>query len=344
VTRRVRTLLVGCTLLVALLVLVFALPVPYVILSPGETFNTLGNVPGQNSPIIAVTGKTPNKTSGTLILTTVDESTGRVSIISALAGWLQHDRIVVPHDAIVPPGTSQSQQNQQDTADFVGSQDDASVAAFCELGYPKGVLIEGYSAGTKAKNLLKVGDGLVSINGQSADTVDQLTAVLEAASPGTVATVVVERAGTQQTVMVPLIAAPTGGKGARMGVSVAEGCVAPFQVDLGLADQIGGPSGGLMFALGIMDKVGPTDLTKGVKIAGTGTIDPTGAVGAIGGIQLKMIAARRAGAKVFLAPASNCTDVRGNIPVGLNVVKVDTLHAAVTDLLALQQGKDVPHC
>jgi PDZ domain-containing protein len=344
VTRRVRTLLVGCTLLVALLVLVFALPVPYVILSPGETFNTLGDVPGQRTPIIAVTGKTPNQTSGTLILTTVDESTGRVSIISALAGWLQHDRIVVPHDAIVPPGTSQSKQNQQDTADFVGSQDDASAAAFCELGYPKGVLIEGYSTGTKAKNLLKVGDGLVSIDGQSADTVDKLTTVLEAATPAEVATVVIERAGIQQTVMVPLIAAPAGSKGARIGVSVAEGCVAPFQVDLGLADQIGGPSGGLMFALGIMDKVGPTDLTKGLHVAGTGTIDPTGAVGAIGGIQLKMIAAQRAGATVFLAPASNCTDVRGNIPNKLNVVKVDTLHSAVSDLLALQQGKDVPHC
>ena len=111
-----------------------------------------------------------------------------------------------------------------------------------------------------------------------------------------------------------------------MGVNVAAGCVAPFQVDLGLADQIGGPSGGLMFALGIMDKVGPDDLTAASEIAGTGTIDATGAVGAIGGIQLKMIAARRAGATVFLAPATNCADVRGNIPKGLNVVKVDSLH------------------
>jgi PDZ domain-containing protein len=129
-----------------------------------------------------------------------------------------------------------------------------------------------------------------------------------------------------------------------MGVSVESGCVAPFQVDLGLADIIGGPSGGLMFALGIIDKVGTTDLTKGAQIAGTGTIDPTGKVGVIGGIQLKMIAARRAGATVFLAPAGNCTDVVGNIPRGLNVVKVDTLHNAITDLLNLQDGKSVPHC
>ncbi len=129
-----------------------------------------------------------------------------------------------------------------------------------------------------------------------------------------------------------------------MGVSVSTECVAPFSVDLALADQIGGPSGGLMFALGIIDKVGSVDLTDGKKIAGTGTIDSTGAVGAIGGIQLKMIAASRAGASVFLAPASNCADVRGHIPRGLQVVKVDTLHAAIQDLAAVHDNKAVPQC
>jgi PDZ domain-containing protein len=111
-----------------------------------------------------------------------------------------------------------------------------------------------------------------------------------------------------------------------------------------LGNQIGGPSAGMMFALGIMDKVGSVDLTHGQFIAGTGTIDASGAVGAIGGIQLKMIAARRAGATVFLAPAGNCADVRGDIPKGLDVVKVDTLHHAVQYLEDLHAGKTVPHC
>jgi Lon-like protease len=344
VTRRLRTLVVGCVLLLVLVALVFALPVPYVILSPGETFNTLGNVPGRTTPIIAVTGKKANATTGTLILTTVNETTDRVTVFDALVGWLQSDRIVVPHDAIVAPGTSEKQQSEQDTQDFVGSQDSATAAAFCELGYPKGVLIEGFAAGSKAQDVLKTSDSLISINGQPATSIAALTTVLEAATPGTSATVVISRAGAEKTVAVPLIAPAAGSKGARMGVSVAAGCVAPFSVDLGLADEIGGPSGGLMFALGIMDKVGSTDLTAGKIIAGTGTIDSTGAVGAIGGIQLKMIAARRAGATVFLAPATNCGDVVGNVPKGLDVVKVDTLHSAVGDLLNLQAGKAVPHC
>ena len=113
---------------------------------------------------------------------------------------------------------------------------------------------------------------------------------------------------------------------------------------LGLANQIGGPSAGLMFALGIIDKIGTEDLTGGKFIAGTGTIDEKGKVGPIGGIQLKMIAAHNKGATVFLAPAGNCGDVRKATPSGLQVVKVSTLHEAVQDLLDIQKGVSVPGC
>ena len=343
-SRRVRTLLVGCAALVILLVLAFTLPVPYVILSPGPTYNTLGPIPGGSDPIIAIKGRAAKHTTGNLNLTTVDESTDKVSMVDALIGWIQKDRIVVPHDSVVAPGTSQKQANQQDTQDFVSSQDNATLAAFCELGYPRGIQVEGFSAGSNAASVLKVGDNLVSINAQPADSIDALTAILQAATPGSSATVVVQRAGSDVTETVALVAAPTGQKGARLGVSIQSGCVAPFQVDLGLADQIGGPSAGLMFALGIIDKIGSVDLTNGKFIAGTGTIDATGAVGPIGGIQLKMIAARRAGATVFLAPSANCTDVQGHIPPGLDVVRIVNLHGAIQDLLALQSGTSVPHC
>jgi PDZ domain-containing protein len=99
----------------------------------------------------------------------------------------------------------------------------------------------------------------------------------------------------------------------------------------------------MMFALGIIDKVGE-DLTGGRFIAGTGTIAPDGAIGPIGGIQLKMIAARNAGATVFLAPSGNCGDVSGNIPDGLQVVKVSTLHGAVQALEDIEKGRSVPSC
>ena len=108
--------------------------------------------------------------------------------------------------------------------------------------------------------------------------------------------------------------------------------------------DIGGPSAGMMFALGIIDKLTKYDLTAGRFIAGTGEIEASGKVDPIGGIQQKMTGARQAGATIFLAPASNCSDVRGAIPAGLQVVKVATLNQAVTDLEALDAGRSVPSC
>ncbi len=95
----------------------------------------------------------------------------------------------------------------------------------------------------------------------------------------------------------------------------------PFKVKINLPD-IGGPSAGLMFALGIIDKLTPDNLTGGRFIAGTGEIDPTGQIQPIGGIQQKMAGAREAGATIFLSPASNCANTTGAVPSGLRLVKV----------------------
>jgi PDZ domain-containing protein len=99
-----------------------------------------------------------------------------------------------------------------------------------------------------------------------------------------------------------------------------------------------------MFALGILDKLGPDDLTGGKFIAGTGTIDVTGDVGPIGGIPLKLIAAKDKGASDFLVPSGNCAEASRNPPSGLTLIKVDTLTGAVNALEALKAGKPTPHC
>ena len=106
-------------------------------------------------------------------------------------------------------------------------------------------------------------------------------------------------------------------------------------------DDIGGPSGGLIFALGIIDKVTPGQLTGGKSIAGTGTISPDGEVGAIGGIRLKMLSAKRAGDRFFLAPRSNCDEVVGFEPDGLRVIPVDTLREALAVLEVIAADGDL---
>jgi PDZ domain-containing protein len=91
----------------------------------------------------------------------------------------------------------------------------------------------------------------------------------------------------------------------------------------------GGPSGGLIFALGIVEKLNAAQLVNGRLIAGTGTINKKGEVGPIGGIEDKLIGAKRAGATLFIAPIDNCIDIT-NIPKGLQIVAVSTLGQAVT--------------
>ncbi|MEW9521101.1 S16 family serine protease [Streptomyces tubercidicus] len=120
-----------------------------------------------------------------------------------------------------------------------------------------------------------------------------------------------------------------------------------IKVKLSLAD-VGGPSAGLMFALGIVDKLDGDgaghDLTGGRKIAGTGTITAGGKVGAVGGVPLKTQAAKRDGATVFLVPRKECADARAELPKGMRLIPVSTLDGAVDALKALRTGDKIPSC
>src|SRR6185312_3652924 len=189
------------------------------------------------------------------------------------------------------------------------------------------------------------GDVIDTVNGTavSAGGSAGMTAVTDAiqqVKPGGQVTFEVTRG--QQKKTVTTTTANNGGK-AQVGISIESENVFPFTVDIQLND-VGGPSAGMMFALGIIDKLTPGGLTGGKVIAGTGTIDAQGNVGAIGGIQMKTIGARDAGATVFLAPASNCAEAKANQPAGLELVKVNTLSDALTALNDIKEGKTPPLC
>ncbi|MCX4664130.1 hypothetical protein GT204_18360 [Streptomyces sp. SID4919] len=119
------------------------------------------------------------------------------------------------------------------------------------------------------------------------------------------------------------------------------------KVTLELAD-VGGPSAGLFFSLGVIDKLqgdgSGGDLTGGRIVAGTGTIDTDGTVGPVGGVSLKTQAAERDGATVFLVPAAECGDAEAEAPAGLRLIPVTDLKGAVDSLRALEKGGKVPSC
>jgi Lon-like protease len=130
-----------------------------------------------------------------------------------------------------------------------------------------------------------------------------------------------------------------------LGVGIRPGFDFPVDVKFATKD-VGGPSAGMMFALGIYDLLTPGELTGGQKVAGTGTLDPAGQVGPIGGIAQKLVGARSAGARWFLAPQANCAEVVGNVPDGLRVVRTSSLHQSrlALEAIAAGRGASLPTC
>jgi Lon-like protease len=344
-SRRSLTLLIAGLATVVAIAVAVLVPVPYVILGPGPTLNTLGDVSGQ--PLITISGHRTYPTTGNLNMVTVSyqgnppPDTG-INIFEALRGWFDSSEAVVPATEIYTPGQSAAQTQQADTAEMTGSQETAQAAAFTALHIPyqTQVSIIKTVPGTPAAGVLKAGDVIKSVDGVAVTGTTQLTSLITSHPAGTVLKLSVLRAGK----VIPVdVATKESGGHPIIGVTVQENYNFPFQVKISVGD-IGGPSAGMMFALGIIDKLTNLDLTGGKFIAGTGEITAAGQVQPIGGIQQKMVGARGAGATVFLAPAGNCSNVVGAIPAGLRVVKVATLSQAMSDLEAIKAGKSVPSC
>ena len=345
-SRRSLTLLiasVGTAVAIAVSVLV---PVPYVILGPGPTLNTLGK-DSAGRPLITISGHPTYPVNGHLNMVTVSYrgcQGNRFNIFTALVAWLNPHQAVVPESEICPAGQTQKQTQEQDTQQMTSSQQAAAAAALTELHIPytTQVVVVQPEKGFPAYGVLKAGDVITAVDGEPVTSQASLSKLIYAHPAGSTLALTITRNGQSHQVQVG-----TRSSGAHpvMGVEITEEYKFPFQVKFSVGD-IGGPSAGMMFALGIIDKLTAMDLTAGRFIAGTGEIEPSGKVDPIGGIQQKMIGARNAGATIFLTPAANCADTKGAVPAGLRLVKVSTLNQAVTDLEALKSGHaaSVPSC
>jgi Lon-like protease len=336
-------MITGAVLLLALLVGGSQLPVPYAELGPGPTLDTLG-VDQSGKEIIQVTGRAKDEADGHLNLTTVSVR-DRLDLLAAMRGWLDPERAVVPREEIFPPGQTQQETDEKNMRDFVTSQDSAELAALAYLGLTE-IVVSSVESESPSYRKLTAKDVITSVQGTRVRTVTELSKVLTATEPGTTVTVGYERGGRAGTTRVTTARGEdeSGATRAVLGVGVTLASTAPFKVKVALDDRIGGPSAGLMFALGILEKLGPEDLTGGRFVAGTGQIDVSGSVGPIGGIPLKLIAAKEKGATVFLVPAGNCAEAMRRPPAGLQLVKVESLSGAVDALKALDVGRPVPSC
>jgi PDZ domain-containing protein len=340
------------TLLILLGAAMF-IPVPYVMTSPGPVFNTIGEV--NEIELISISGTETYPTEGELDMTTVSEYGGPqegLDMFQAIWGWIDPDRRVVPRESVYPEGETEEENAARNVEAFSTSQSYAIAAAMDYLDQPikEQVIVTSVGLDTPAQDKLRAGDEILTVDGVPMTTPEQVVEAVRSKPIGTDLNFSVMRGGTKLEVVVTSGTRSDDPETEQneatipyIGIGIDINYSAEFEIKFGVTG-VGGPSAGTLFAIGIIDKLTPGALTQGKIIAGTGTIDPDGNVGEIGGIQQKLIGARDAGAVLFLAPAGNCDEVNGHIPDGLTVAAIETLEDAMDEIEAFNTGETVTPC
>ena len=348
--RRTWAILLAAVLVVGLSVVAYREPVPYVTFSPGPTVNVLGEF--DKKAIISVSGHESYRDKGGLRLTTIVPSgpSDKINLLTMVAAWADPDRSVYPYRAIYAKQDTRASVREQSSEQMVSSQDNAVAAALraLDISFTTAIRVATVDKDGPADGKLEAGDVVLRVNGSKVSTLEDLTGKIRPLPIGSRVTLVVRRDGERTKERMTTVASPQDKKSSALRVSIAPGFQFPFDVKLNLDQNIGGPSGGLMFATGIYDVLTPGSLTDGKVIAGTGEIDDQGNVGEIGGIQQKLVGAQDDGARLFLVPAGNCAEALGGHydPDKMRLVKVSTFTQALSDVKAWVKDPNasLPRC
>jgi PDZ domain-containing protein len=314
---------------------------PYVIERPGPVVNVLGNYEG--SEVVKISDVKTYATTGALDLLSVSvvgNPERTPSWVDLFWAWLDPAQAIVPVETVYPKQVTLEELEAESTAMMEESQQDAVAVALLKLGYEvaSNVYVSEVTKNRPAAGKLVAGDFVTAVDGQEPTSVDDLRRLINLYDGSSALEIEVLRKGKTLTYEIT----PTKNEDGAwvLGIFVGTTYDFPVEVDLSVAD-IGGPSGGMMFALGIYDKLTQGSLTRGKNIAGTGTISVDGTVGPIGGIRQKMYGAVRAGATHFLAPVENCGEVSGHVPSGLTVVAVSTFDEALKAVEQISMNKSL---
>lgn len=282
-------------------------------------------------PLIRFEDRQRYESRGNFVMTSVRFT--QLTGMGVLLAWLDPDRAVIARDVLYPGGEDVEREHERAISQMDSSKLDASAVVMKELeGYPRahgdGVLVEGVVPGCAADGELFPGDRILSIDGTEVDTYAEARRAIRSAASGDTLTFDLSVDGTPE--MARLVREPCGGKERPLvGISMINSF--PFDVTISSGD-IGGPSAGLMWALGLYDLLTPGDLTGGRTIAGTGQIAVDGTVIPIDGIQEKIAAAADAGATVFLVPEGNMEAARAGGDHGVRLVPVSSFDDALARL------------
>lgn len=353
-SRRGWTIVLSTVVLTVFVVVGMVVPIPYVALGPGPTYDTLADSGDRDVVMFNESGGRGEsdvetyEPSGQLRLTTVSV-TENVTLFHGMGMWLSGRYAMAPREQYFPPGETDEEVREKNVRQFEDSQGAADVAALRYLDdtdapvaedIDKQVMVKSADPDGPSATKLDAGDELLTVGDQPVDSAQGVRDALNGTAPGETIDVEFERDGNLEETEIELGEAADDRDAGFMGIEPVDSADAGFEADIELED-VGGPSAGLMFSLAIIDRLTEQDLTSGEHIAGTGEVNETGVVGPIGGITFKLVAAREEGATVFLVPAANCTEAVADPPDGLKLVKVGTVADAAE---ALQDLDDAPTC
>jgi Lon-like protease len=306
---------------VALGLSVYAVDLPMFAVGPGPAREV--------TPLIDIDGRRTFQPRGRLLLTTVN--VGRVNALGAVDAWIDPKVDVVRERAILYPGQSDREYREESSTEM----DESKIAAVSVVlrrftDYPRvhgdGVLVQDVIEGAPASGRLFPGDVILAADGRRLDRVDEMRTAIGRAGLGGELRLTVEAGEERRTVTLRPASGPEGRP--IIGVVLVESFPFDIRIDSG---DVGGPSAGLMWALGVADLLTPGDLTSGRTVAGTGVIDLDGAIYPVGGIEHKIYAAEQAGAEIFMLPRANLVRARAAAE-HMKLVPVDQVDEALNYL------------
>jgi len=311
-------------------------PIPFVFFKPGVPDNVAGK-------IISIKDAKTYPINGKLFITSILVTNPDSPVFGAetLVNWAIGPHVVLPKESVYPPIKPAQKIERDSRNEMESSKVTATAAALRYLGYDFDEVyyvsdIRDYSDAVKK---LKIGDVITEIDGKEINQIEEIRTSYAKKSIGDSLLITVERKDkngkvTPVTTQVILVENLDIEEKERPAIGILVGTSARFPIDVDFnLPGVGGPSAGLIFAVGIVEKLTEEDLVRGRKIAGTGTITASGKVGGIGGIEEKMVGASRIGATIFIAPRENCPDIE-HVPKGLKVIPVSTLSEAIEALRA----------
>lgn len=342
--RRVVVVAIVVAMLASCTVAAAMVKVPYWAYAPGRMHDTEG--------VIRIDGAEVYPTEGDIAFATVSIR-GRLSLLRYAVSWLDPNAVIVPEVQVI--GTRDADENRRINLQLMDlSTQISTFVALERLGYEvaitgTGAMVTQVEEDQPADGVLEVGDTIVAVDGLPVNLADDLFFTISARDPGETVTMTVEPLGSDDTDEreVTLGARPDSPERAFLGVvpqTRDTEFVFPFDIDFNTRG-VSGPSAGLAFALSVIDQLTPGDLTGGLRVAVTGTLDVEGNVGPIGGIEFKTSAARRDGFDVFLVPADSTeeelAEARRRAGDALEIIPVETLDEALEALVELG-GDPVP--